>query len=108
MVPDVTLGCLLSTRNMCDPGYLSVYDGKEVRIYDHKTTKIVQAARPQRVAQPYHNPVENPTTQASPRPQQRPREQASARGLPSNVEPNKLSLTHFSCPKQNGRQRLTV
>ena len=46
MVPDVTLDCLLSTGKTCDAGYFSVFDGKEVRIYDAETTKIVTSKPP--------------------------------------------------------------
>ena len=45
MVPDVTLDCLASTSKMCDAGYFTVFDGKEVRIYDAETTKI-QTSKP--------------------------------------------------------------
>ena len=46
MVPDVTLDYLLSTGKTCDAGYLSVFDGEEVRIYDAETTKILISKSP--------------------------------------------------------------
>ena len=46
MVPDVTLDCLLSTGKTCDAGYLSVFDGEEVRIYDAETMKILTSKLP--------------------------------------------------------------
>ena len=45
MVPDVTLDCLASTSKMCDAGYFTVFDGKEVQIYEAETTKI-QTSKP--------------------------------------------------------------
>ena len=46
MVPDVTLDCLASTSKMCDAGYFTVFDGKEVRIYDAETTKVLTSKPP--------------------------------------------------------------
>ena len=46
MVPDVTLDPLCSSGQVCDAGYIKVFDSKEVRIYDAKTTKIVTSKPP--------------------------------------------------------------
>ena len=46
MVPDVTLDCLLSIGKTCNAGYLSVFDGDEVRIHDAETTKIFTSKPP--------------------------------------------------------------
>ena len=46
MVPNVILDCLLSTSKMYDADYFSVFNGKEVRIYDVETTKIVTSKPP--------------------------------------------------------------
>ena len=46
MVPDITLDSLASTSKMCDAGYFSVFDKEEVRIYDARTSKIVNFKPP--------------------------------------------------------------
>ena len=46
MVPDITLDPLSSTSKLCNAGYFQVFDSKETRIYDARTTKIVCSKPP--------------------------------------------------------------
>ena len=46
MVPNVTLNPLSSTSKLVDAGYFQVFDSKETRIYDARTTKIVCSKPP--------------------------------------------------------------
>ena len=41
MVPGLVDSSLLSTRKLASAGYIKIYDGKEVNIYDSNTTKII-------------------------------------------------------------------
>ena len=41
MVPDIALDPLCSSGQVCDAGYIKVFDSKGVTIYDAETTKIV-------------------------------------------------------------------
>ena len=41
MVPDLVAQTLLSASKFADANYISIYDGKEVNIYDALTTKII-------------------------------------------------------------------
>ena len=41
MVPDLVDSSLLSTSNLASASYITIYDGKEVNIYDSNTTKII-------------------------------------------------------------------
>ena len=40
MVPELVDSSLLSTSNLASASYITIYDGKEVNIYDSNTTKI--------------------------------------------------------------------
>ena len=46
MVPDITLDPLSSTSKLCDAGYFQVFNSKETRIYDARTTKIIASKPP--------------------------------------------------------------
>ena len=41
MVPDLVDYSLLGTSKLASAGYIKIYDGKEVNIYDSNTTKII-------------------------------------------------------------------
>ena len=41
MVPELVDSSLLSTSKLTSSGYIKIYDGKEVNIYDSNTTKII-------------------------------------------------------------------
>ena len=41
MVPGLVDSSLLSTSKLASAGYIKIYDGKEVNIYDSNTTKII-------------------------------------------------------------------
>ena len=108
MVPDVTLDCLASTSKMCDAGYLTVFDGEEVRIYDAETTKVVTSKPP--VLKGWCDVVSTlwriPLTKRAPGPDSGHLTNRAPGTRPTSWDPKNCHSPLAPSPQGNNRQRL--
>ena len=97
MVPDIALDPLCSSGQVCDAGYIKVFDNKGVTTYDTETTKIVTSKPPvlkgwrDTLSRLWEIPIRRQATIPPCRPGGRTRDDS----LPDCVDPSKNSLTHY-------------
>ena len=88
---------------MCDAGYFTVFDGKEVRIYDAESTKVVTSNPP--ILKGWRDVVSTlwriPLTKQAPGP-----DSGHLTNRAPGLGPKKLPLTSRPLPQRNNRQRL--